>query len=85
LAYVAAAALVIALSSGRASETVVDRQTGMNFAEQTPQSLDAALDRFERSEISPAACRARAEEFDQQFIWPRSRPPRTICWSGGRG
>jgi glycosyltransferase involved in cell wall biosynthesis len=59
---------VVALGYGGAAETVVDGQTGVHFSEQTPQSLDAALDRFERSEISPAACRARAEEFDQQIF-----------------
>jgi len=59
---------VVALGYGGASETVLDGITGVHFPEQTPQSLDAAIDRLERSRLSPAACRERAEQFDQQVF-----------------
>lgn len=59
---------VVALGYGGASETVLHGTTGVHFAEQTPQALDAAVDRLERSETDPTACRKRAEMFDQQIF-----------------
>lgn len=56
---------VIAFGRGGARETVVDGVTGLFFDEQTPESLRAALDRFEAMEarFDPAAIRRHAERF----------------------
>jgi glycosyltransferase involved in cell wall biosynthesis len=56
---------VVALGYGGAAETVVDGETGVLFQEQTEVALDGALDRLERLELSPEACRRRAVQFDQ--------------------
>jgi glycosyltransferase involved in cell wall biosynthesis len=56
---------VIALGVGGATETVVDGQTGLFFAEQSSECLAECLLQFERSrrDIDPGVCRARAEQF----------------------
>lgn len=59
---------VIAYRGGGAMETVVDGITGVFFDEQTPESLIAALERFDPNSYDSAACRARAEEFDVQVF-----------------
>jgi len=64
---------VIALGYGGAAETVADGETGVHFAEQTPQALDSAVDRLERAELSPAACRRRAVRFDQSVFLAKLR------------
>ena len=55
---------VIAYGRGGALETVVDGVTGVFFEEQTPESLAAAIERFELLELDPGDCRAQAERFD---------------------
>lgn len=59
---------VVALGYGGSAETVLDGRTGVLFPEQTPQALDAALDRMARMEFAAGLCRARAEQFDQQVF-----------------
>ena len=59
---------VVALGYGGSAETVLDGRTGIHFPEQTPEALDAAIDRMERAEFTPEVCRARAREFDQQVF-----------------
>lgn len=56
---------VIAFGGGGALDTVVDRETGLFFSEQTSESLAEAVKCFETSEgaFSPATCRANAERF----------------------
>lgn len=59
---------VIAFGKGGALETVVadgNAPTGIFFAEQTVESLQAAVQEFEQrlQEFSPTACRANAERF----------------------
>jgi glycosyltransferase involved in cell wall biosynthesis len=54
---------VIALRQGGALETVIDGETGMFFDEQTPESLAACVEEFEKRSFSAAACRANAERF----------------------
>lgn len=56
---------VIAFARGGALETVVDGLTGILFPEQTAQSLVDAIGRFEQTNISPDACRAQAQKFDE--------------------
>lgn len=61
---------VIAFGVGGAAETVRDlrtqeRPTGLLFAQQTAQSLQAAVEAFDDARIAPRDCRAWAEEFDE--------------------
>lgn len=56
---------VIAFGKGGALETVRDGETGLFFAEQTAESLNAAVDRLEAGDhsITPEKCRANALGF----------------------
>lgn len=65
---------VIAYARGGALETVVDGETGIFFEEQTPEALNAAIERWERGghAITPEKCVANAltfsnEAFQDQF------------------
>lgn len=67
---------VIAYAKGGALETVVPGKTGLLFAEQTPASLNAALDAFERCEgdFGPEALRVFARNFAvEEFVRKFSR------------
>ncbi len=57
---------VIAFGQGGAAETIVDGETGVLVAEQTPQAFADAIHRFETLSISPEACRLRAEAFSHE-------------------
>jgi glycosyltransferase involved in cell wall biosynthesis len=57
---------VIAYGRGGAAETVIDGVTGILVNEQTPDAFARAIERLESLTISPAACRARAEEFSAE-------------------
>lgn len=55
---------IIAYRAGGALETVVDGRTGIFFDEQRPESLMAAVQRFEREfNYDPLVCRQNAERF----------------------
>lgn len=54
---------VIAYGRGGALETVKENQTGLFFSEQTVESIQAAVRRFESMEILPQTCRKNAELF----------------------
>jgi len=56
---------VIAFGRGGVTETVVDGETGMFFNEQTPESLNAAVERFESmaATFEPELIRKHAEQF----------------------
>jgi glycosyltransferase involved in cell wall biosynthesis len=56
---------VIAYARGGALETVIDGETGLFFGEQTPDSIVAAVDRFESQPpvCNPAAIRQHARRF----------------------
>lgn len=66
---------VLALARGGLLETVVDGETGLFFAEPTPQAIGEAVTRFEA--LSPAIpaerCRARALEFSATAFRERFR------------
>ncbi|HEY8304217.1 MAG TPA: glycosyltransferase [Solirubrobacteraceae bacterium] len=62
----AAGVPVIAYGVGGATETVIDGQTGVLFAEQTPRALSDAIERFERLDIDSAAARGNAERFGRE-------------------
>lgn len=55
---------VIALGRGGATETVVDGETGVLFEQPEPDSLRAAIERFEALDVSADACLANAQRFD---------------------
>ena len=55
---------VVAFGRGGATETVVDQMTGVLFPEQSVEALVDAIERLDRSSISPAACRENAMRFD---------------------
>ena len=59
----AAGTPVIAYGVGGARETVVSGETGFFFAEQTVDSLCAAIEEFENRTWAPELCRAQAARF----------------------
>lgn len=56
---------VIAYNKGGVTEYVIDGVTGVLFDEQTPESLIAAIKRFETMHFDEATLRAKAREFDE--------------------
>ena len=59
----AAGRAVIAYAGGGALDTVLPGQTGEFFAEQTVESLSAALAHFDPAAYNPLICRTNAERF----------------------
>ena len=57
---------VIAYGVGGATESVVDGQTGVWFAEQTVDCLAAAIERAESTTFDPAAMLAHVQQFSRQ-------------------
>lgn len=55
---------VVALRRGGATETVIDRITGIFFDEETPEALADAVDRASRTKWLPQLARGQAERFD---------------------
>jgi glycosyltransferase involved in cell wall biosynthesis len=55
---------VVAYRGGGATETVIDRITGVFFDEQTEESLVQAVDRASRMKFMPWVCRGQADRFD---------------------
>jgi len=58
---------VLAYRGGGALETVLEGKTGLFFEEQTAESLNGAVDRFERGDhaIDPQACVANAARYSE--------------------
>lgn len=56
---------VVTVAQAGALETVVDGTTGVLFRGQTPEALNAALDRLESRSWDPDVLRAHAERFDE--------------------
>ena len=57
---------VVASAEGGAADTIRDGESGAVFAEATPASLAAALDRLEARSFPPARLRALAHRFDRE-------------------
>jgi glycosyltransferase involved in cell wall biosynthesis len=57
---------VIAYGVGGARDSVLDGATGVLFGEQTPQSLAAAIERFEQLTLDPDAARQNAQRFSRE-------------------
>ena len=56
---------VVAFAAGGSLDSVRDGETGVLFADPTPESLLAAVDRLERLVFEPARLRQAAERFDR--------------------
>lgn len=59
---------VIAYRGGGALEIVEEGKTGLFFNEQTPDSLLAALKKFNQADFSPPYIRQQAEQFDKEVF-----------------
>ena len=72
---------VIALGKGGALDTVVDGVTGVLFRRSTPESLIAAIERFEAAEheFDPAHIMAHARSFDRPIFKRRMRAVIDAC------
>ncbi|MES2273177.1 MAG: glycosyltransferase [Chlamydiota bacterium] len=57
---------VIAYGRGAALETILDRQTGLFFADQTIKSLIESIEKFEGLEFNACAIRKHAEQFSEE-------------------
>ncbi len=62
----AAGTPVIAYRSGGVKETVVDGKTGVFFDENTPEAINKAIKKFEKSKISSEVCRNQAQKFSSE-------------------
>ena len=62
----AAGVPVIAYGVGGARESVLDGKTGVLFDHQTPESLAAAIQRFEGLSLDPEAARENARRFSRE-------------------
>ncbi len=71
---------VIAFGHGGATETVVDGATGMFFMEHTAESLNEAVDRFERLKWDPHAIRANAMRFSRPVFREKLREFVEVRW-----
>jgi glycosyltransferase involved in cell wall biosynthesis len=74
---------VLAFGKGGALETVIDGETGLFFAEQTPESLQGAVDRLERGEhaITPEKCIANASSFSNEAFKEQIAAFVTAAWT----
>lgn len=59
---------VIAYKSGGVKETVVDGKTGLFYSENTPESLNKAISKFEKIKISSDDCVVQAEKFSEKVF-----------------
>jgi len=62
---------VIAYRAGGALETIIENKTGIFFDEQTPESLQLAIEKFHSLDFSQETCRAQAEKFDVEVFKQR--------------
>lgn len=67
----AAGAPVIAYQAGGALETVKDGETGVFFREQTNQSVERALKKFNSAQFSAGALHKQAEQWDSSVFEQR--------------
>lgn len=57
---------VIAFSSGGVKETVIDGKTGVFYEPNTPEMLNEAIEKFEKTKINPDHCVQQAEKFSEK-------------------
>ena len=61
----------IAYRAGGAIETIIEGTTGVFFDRQEPEDLAAAIENFERQDLSPTALRSHAERFSIEVFQAR--------------
>ena len=59
---------VIAYRAGGVLETIVENKTGIFFNEQTPESLQTAIEKFHNLDFKTEDCRKQAERFDIEIF-----------------
>ncbi len=59
---------VIAYRGGGAAETIVENKTGIFFDQQSSESLQAAITKFQSLNFNSEDCRKRAEEFNIEIF-----------------
>jgi glycosyltransferase involved in cell wall biosynthesis len=59
---------VIAYGHGGAKETIIEGETGMFFAEQTPAALAQAVRAFRSDDFDPSRLRAHARRYDRPLF-----------------
>lgn len=57
---------VIAFKSGGVQETVIDGKTGVFFDINTPENLNKAIEKFERSKLDSKDCIKQAQKFSKE-------------------
>ena len=59
---------VVAFNVGGVNETVINGKTGLFFDEETPESINIAIEKFEKnySSYTSANCRSQAEKFSTE-------------------
>lgn len=62
----ACATPVIACAAGGALETIVEGETGEFFKEQTSESLQGVMEKFDQKKYSADACRHRAQQWSKR-------------------
>jgi glycosyltransferase involved in cell wall biosynthesis len=71
---------VVAFAGGGATDSVRDGDTGVLFAEATPESLAAAVVRLQQLRFDPARLRAEARRFDRVTFERRFAALVDACW-----
>jgi glycosyltransferase involved in cell wall biosynthesis len=74
---------VVAFGKGGATETVVDGVTGVLFNEQSVDGIVSAIERLDRAEIDPVACRRNAVRFDSSIFQTGMRAVIDAVLEGG--
>jgi len=59
---------VIAFRSGGVQETVIEGKTGIFFDENTPKSLNAAIEKFEKDPLKSSDCIKQAQTFSKEVF-----------------
>ncbi len=75
---------VIAFAGGGALDTVVEGVTGVFFDTPTPESLVAAVRRFEELRFDPGAIRRHAEQFDKRVFQEKIKKIAELAWEAAR-
>lgn len=60
---------VIAYKKGGVTETVIDNVTGIFFNEQSKESIQNAITRFEKTAFNPVAIKAHAQKFSNERFY----------------
>jgi len=75
---------VIAYGVGGATESVLDGQTGVLFAEQRASALEAAIERFEGLELDASHARENARRFGRERFRAEMTAVIDRAWAGRR-